>query len=229
MITLEGVRRDFGSGRTRVGALRGVDLEVAKGELVAISGPSGSGKTTLLAMVGGLDRPDSGTVRVGGVDVAALEGAKLAEFRLRSVGFVFQSSGLVPLMTALENVALPLLLLGRGSAAADGAANEALELVGLQDRARHRAYELSGGEQQRVAIARALAKDPAVLLADEPTGQLDSETSSAITELLASLRGRTTILLATHDEVVAARAERVVTMEDGTVSPVAAAPTSTAN
>ena len=199
-------------------ALRGADLEVPEGEMAAVMGPSGSGKTTLLGIIGGLDRPDNGSVRVGGIDVAKLSGEELADYRLRSVGFVFQAPGLVPLMSALENIALPLQLMGQEPKEADDVALDALELVGLEGRAKHRAYELSGGEQQRVALARALAKRPRVLLADEPTGQLDSETSAAIVDLIVSIRGQTTILLATHDEAVAVRADRVINIEDGKLS-----------
>ena len=215
MISLQGVERHFKVGDVSVAALRGADLEVAEGEMAAVVGPSGSGKTTLLGIIGGLDRPDAGSVSVGGVDVPKLGGEELALYRLRWVGFVFQAPGLVPLMTALENVALPLQLMGRDPAAARDIALDALELVALENRAHHRGYELSGGEQQRVALARALAKQPRVLLADEPTGQLDSETSAAIVDLMLSIRGHATILLATHDEAVAARADRVIKMEDG--------------
>ena len=215
MISLHGVDRRFKVGDGSVSALRGANLEVADGEMAALMGPSGSGKTTLLGIIGGLDRPDAGSVHVGGVDVSKLEGEELATYRLRLVGFVFQAPGLVPLMSALENVALPLQLMGRKQVEAEAVAYDALELVGLEGRAKHRAYELSGGEQQRVALARALAKEPRVLLADEPTGQLDSETSAAIVDLMASLKGRITILLATHDEAVAARADRVIGIEDG--------------
>lgn len=218
MISLRAVERHFKVGDGSVAALRGADLEVAEGEMAAVMGPSGSGKTTLLGIIGGLDRPDGGSVLVGGVDVAKLHGEELADYRLRSVGFVFQAPGLVPLMSALENVALPLQLMGRAPSDADDVALDALELVGLEKRAKHRAYELSGGEQQRVALARALAKRPRVLLADEPTGQLDSETSAAIVNLIVSIRGQTTILLATHDETVAARADRVINIEDGKLS-----------
>lgn len=215
MISLHGVERRFQVGDTSVAALRGADLEVKEGEMAAVVGPSGSGKTTLLGIIGALDRPDSGSVRVGDVDVTKLVGEDLAQYRLRSVGFVFQAPGLVPLMSALENVALPLQLLGRTPAEAEEIAHDALDLVGLGGRVKHRAYELSGGEQQRVALARALAKQPRVLLADEPTGQLDSETSVAIVDLMVSIRGHATILLATHDETVAARADRIIAIEDG--------------
>ena len=215
MIAVKDVHRSFNVGSVSVPALRGADLQVAAGEFVALLGPSGSGKTTLLGIVGGLDRADSGSVQVGGVEVGELSGRHLAQYRLRMVGFVFQSAGLIPLMTALENVALPAELIGRNDGAAQALALDALEMVGLAARARHRAYELSGGEQQRVALARALVKQPGILLADEPTGQLDSETSAEIVELIASLRGQTTILVATHDEAVAGRADRSVYLEDG--------------
>lgn len=215
MISLRGVERRFRVGDTSVFALRGAELEVAEGEMTALVGPSGSGKTTLLGIIGGLDRPDSGSVRVGDVEVTKLVGEDLAQYRLRSVGFVFQAPGLVPLMSALENVMLPLQLMGHTPAEAEEIAHDALDLVGLSKRVKHRAYELSGGEQQRVALARALAKQPRVLLADEPTGQLDSETSAGIVELMVSIRGHATILLATHDETVAARADRVIAIEDG--------------
>ncbi len=215
MISLRGVDRRFQVGGSSVAALSGANLDVAEGEMAALIGPSGSGKTTLLGIIGGLDRPDAGTVSVDGLDVTKLGGDELALYRLRMVGFVFQAPGLVALMTAQENVALPLQLMGREPADADDVALDALELVGLEGRAKHRAYELSGGEQQRVALARALAKRPRVLLADEPTGQLDSETSAGIVELMVSIRGHTTILLATHDETIAARADRVIAIEDG--------------
>jgi putative ABC transport system ATP-binding protein len=215
LVRLRGVERRYRAGGTITTALHGLDLDVSEGELLAVIGPSGSGKTTLMGVIGGLDSVDGGSVVVGGVDVTALRGEALAGYRLRTVGFVFQSPGLVALMTAAENVALPLQLMGRDAAEAETLAGEALTLVGLEARARHRAFELSGGEQQRVALARALAKGPQLLLADEPTGQLDSETSGAIVELIRSFRGRTTIIVATHDEAVAAMADRTVQIEDG--------------
>jgi len=217
MIELAGVERTYAGASTRVQALRDVHLSVAQGEIVAVLGPSGSGKTTLLGIIGGLERPDRGSVHVADVDVAALDRRELMDYRLRSVGFVFQAVGLIPLMSALENTALPLQLMGRDERTAFGLAADALELVGLNARIRHRAHELSGGEQQRVALARALVKEPKVLLADEPTGQLDSETSAQIVDLLVSLRGRTTILVASHDEAVAARADRVLHLNDGVI------------
>lgn len=215
LVRLLGVERRYTAGGTVTTALQGADLDVAEGELVAVIGPSGSGKTTLMGVIGGLEVADGGSVVVGGTDVLALRGEALAGYRLRTVGFVFQSPGLVPLMTALENVALPLRLMGRDSREAETLAREALASVGLEARARHRSFELSGGEQQRVALARAVAKGPRLLLADEPTGQLDSETSVAIVDLIRSFRGRTTIIVATHDDAVAAMADRTVRIEDG--------------
>ena len=215
LIRLRGVERRYVAGGAITTALHGVDLDVSDGELVALIGPSGSGKTTLMGVVGGLDVPNAGSVEVAGIEVAALRGEALAEFRLRTVGFVFQSPGLLPLMTALENVSLPLQLMGIGPADVETRARGALGSVGLEARARHRAFELSGGEQQRVALARALVKEPRLLLADEPTGQLDSETSAAIVELIRSFCGRTTIIVATHDDAVAAMADRAIRIEDG--------------
>jgi putative ABC transport system ATP-binding protein len=217
LVRLRGVERRYPSGGAVTTALHGVDLDVPEGELLALIGPSGSGKTTLMGVIGGLDIPDGGSVEVAGVDVAALRGEALASYRLRTVGFVFQSPGLVALMTALENVSLPLLLMGKDPAEAATRAQAALGSVGLEARARHRAFELSGGEQQRVALARALVKGPRLLLADEPTGQLDSETSAAIVDLIRSFRGRTTIIVATHDDAVATMADRTLRIEDGTL------------
>jgi putative ABC transport system ATP-binding protein len=215
LVSLRGVERRYSAGGSVTTALQNLDLSVSEGELLAVIGPSGSGKTTLMGVIGGLDMADAGSIVVGGTDVAALSGEALAAYRLRMVGFVFQSPGLVPLMTALENVALPLQLMGKDPSEAETLARGALELVGLEARARHRAFELSGGEQQRVALARALAKRPRLLLADEPTGQLDSETSAAIIDLIRSFRGQTTIIVATHDDAVAAMTDRTVRIEDG--------------
>jgi putative ABC transport system ATP-binding protein len=215
LVRLRGVERRYRAGGTITTALQGLDLDVSDGELLAVIGPSGSGKTTLMGVIGGLDVADAGSVFVDGTQVTALRGEGLAAYRLRTVGFVFQSPGLVPLMTALENVALPLQLMGKDPSEAETLARGALGLVGLEARGRHRAFELSGGEQQRVALARAIAKGPRLLLADEPTGQLDSETSAAIIELIRSFRGRTTIIVATHDDAVAAMADRTVRIEDG--------------
>jgi putative ABC transport system ATP-binding protein len=215
LVRLRGVERRYAAGGAITTALHGVDLDVAEGELLALIGPSGSGKTTLVGVIGGLDAPDAGSVEVAGIDVTGLRSDALAAYRLQTVGFVFQSPGLVPLMTALENVSLPLLLMEKDPRDAEARARAALGSVGLEARARHRAFELSGGEQQRVALARALVKGPRLLIADEPTGQLDSETSAAIVGLIRSFRGRTTIIVATHDDAVAAMADRVARIEDG--------------
>ena len=215
-VRCETVSRWFSTPAGRVAALREVSLSVEEGELVALVGRSGSGKTTLLGILGGLDRADSGSVVVDGAELGSLSERALTEYRLRCVSFVFQSPGLVPRMTAAENVALGLELRGDGEARARAAALAALERVGLAERARHRAYELSGGEQQRVALARALVRLPRLLLADEPTGQLDTETGAAIMALLGVIRDDgTTVIVATHDRVLADAADRALPLRDG--------------
>lgn len=213
------VSKHFNTGH-RVDALVGVDLHIEESELVVLLGRSGAGKSTLLSLIGGLDRPDSGSIHVGGRDVGALGGFELDRFRQRTIGWSFQTAGLLPLLTALENVWLPLTLMGRGEQEATKEAKDVLRAVGLEERADHRAYELSGGEQHRVALARALAKAPLLLLADEPTAQLDSETARDITRLIrAAADSGTAVLFATHDRAVTEFADRVVTIEDGRVSP----------
>ena len=216
VVQMSGVCRRFEAGGVHVDAVRDVDLSIHEGEMVALLGRSGSGKTTLLSLAGGLDRPDAGLVNVGGQALADLDESRLDDFRRRIVGWVFQTSGLLPLLTAAENVALALRIQGLPEARAQQMALAALEEVGLADRAAHRAYELSGGEQQRAALARAMAKHPRLLLADEPTGQLDSETSQEVVNLLreAAASG-ITVLLATHDAMLADAADRVLRMEDG--------------
>jgi lipoprotein-releasing system ATP-binding protein len=203
-----------------VEVLKGVDLHVATGELVAIVGPSGVGKSTLLHLLGGLERPSGGEIQVGGASLAALTDRELAGFRNRHVGFVFQFHHLLPEFSALENVELPLRIRRCGSAEARDRAMDLLTRVGLGPRVRHRPGELSGGEQQRVAIARALAGEPAVLLADEPTGNLDSHTGEAVFELLRVLNRerRLTCVLITHNESLAAQADRCLRMLDGRLS-----------
>ncbi len=206
----------------RYGALTAVndaDLEMRDGELLVLLGRSGAGKSTLLSLIGGLDRPDAGSVSVVGHDVPALHGAQLDRFLQTTVGWVFQTSGLLPLLTAAENVSLALRVMGQSEAEAMKAAEVALQSVGLAARARHRGNELSGGEQQRVAVARALIKAPALLLADEPTAQLDTETARSIVELLREAADSgTAVLFATHDESATEVADRVVHMEDGVLS-----------
>ena len=215
LVRLRGIRMTLESGAGAVNILRGVDLDIARGETVAVSGASGSGKSTLLAVIAGLERPTAGEVRVDGTDLGALGEDALALFRRRTLGIVFQSFHLIPTMTAIENVAVPLELARRP--APFETARAALEAAGLGDRAAHYPAQLSGGEQQRVAIARAFAGEPALVLADEPTGNLDSATGGAIIDLMFSIQARvgSTLLLITHDREVAARCARTYSMEDG--------------
>ena len=214
---VEQVSKHFDAGR-RVQALAGVDLQVGEGGMVVLLGRSGAGKTTLLSLIGGLDRADSGSIHVGGQDVNALRDGDLDRFRQRTIGWAFQTAGLLPLLTALENVWLPLALQGKPEKEAMAAATTVLDAVGLAERADHRTFELSGGEQHRVALARALAKAPLLLLADEPTAQLDSETAREITTLIRKAADSgTAVLFATHDRAVTEFADRVVVIEDGRV------------
>ena len=205
------------SGDGTVTILDGIDFEVAAGEVVAITGPSGSGKSTLLGLIAGLDTPSAGSIAVDGVEVTVLGEAALARFRRRTIGFVFQSYHLIPTLTAAENVAVPLELAGAAEPLA--AARRGLAEVGLAGRAHHYPAQLSGGEQQRVAIARALALAPPLLLADEPTGNLDSATGAQVVDLLLELnRARgSTLVLVTHDPALAGRAGRAITLRDGRV------------
>ncbi|MBD2894802.1 ABC transporter ATP-binding protein [Actinomadura nitritigenes] len=214
IVELAGVTKEYGS----VAALRGVDLVIGTGELVAIVGPSGSGKSTLLHMIGTLDRPTAGRVRVAGHDVARLSDRELSALRARHIGFVFQQFHLAPGVSALDNVADGLLYSGAGLKERRKRAREALERVGLGERTGHRPHQLSGGEQQRVAVARAVAGGPDLLLADEPTGNLDTAAGSGVLALLDELnRAGTTVAIITHDPDVAARAPRRVRVRDGLV------------
>jgi putative ABC transport system ATP-binding protein len=219
IIELKDVTRSYGSGPTATVALRGVSLTVGEGQLVALSGRSGSGKTTLLNIVGGLDRPDSGTVRVDGKDVTAMSERERVHLRRETVTYIFQSFGLLPVLSAAENVGVPLRISGVAPRAREERVAAMLALVGLADRSRHRPGELSGGQQQRVAIARALATRPRLLLADEPTGQLDAESGEQIMHLLRSVvrSEGVTALLATHDPALMDIADSVLYLADGTI------------
>ena len=221
MVRIIGVDRVFRGASTDVHALRGVSFEVAAGSLVAVKGRSGSGKTTLLNCVGGLDRPDAGRVEVDGLEVTSLDDDGLLAMRRDVVGFVFQSFGLIPILSATENVGVPMRLARTDPAEREARVQALLDLVGLSGQAKQRPYELSGGQQQRVAIARALANSPKVLLADEPTGHLDSHTGLAIMELLRALvRSQgVTALVATHDPVLLGFADRVLELRDGALVP----------
>jgi len=216
LLELRGVTKDYHTGRVVVNALRGIDLAVANGEFVAIVGPSGSGKSTLMHILGCLDRPTSGSFRLAGVDVATLDDDGLALLRSRAIGFVFQSYNLLPRTSALENVAAPLLYQGVGRRDRVARARTELERLGLGERLSHDSTELSGGQQQRVAVARALVTEPALILADEPTGDLDSASGAEVLALFAALhRAGRTVILITHDLDVAAAAPRIVHVRDG--------------
>ena len=212
------LRKIYGAGDTEVRALDGVDLTVEKGEFVAVVGTSGSGKSTLLHMLGGLDRPTSGTVTVDGREIFALKDEELTIFRRRKIGFVFQNYNLVPVLNVYENIVLPIQLDGR--AEDRGYVDQIIETLGLEKKLRNLPNNLSGGQQQRVAIARALAAKPAILLADEPTGNLDSKTSQDVMGLLkvTSQRFAQTIVMITHNEEIAQMADRIVRIEDGRIT-----------
>jgi putative ABC transport system ATP-binding protein len=222
---LTGVGKAFARGPVVIHAVDDVDLTIEPGEFVAIEGPSGSGKTTLLQLLGALDRPSSGRVLFAGRDLAGLPDAELAELRLRAFGFVFQQFNLIPTLTALENVEAKLAPSGIPGAELRERAEALLDEVGLAHRAAHLPAHLSGGEQQRVAIARAIALEPQVILADEPTGNLDTRTGADVVDSLAGLAARrgTTVIVATHDAVLADRAPRRLTMRDGRVLTAVAA------
>ena len=217
LIQVEGLEKVYRLGSVDVPALRGVDISIRQGEMVAIMGPSGSGKSTLMNILGCLDRPTSGRYLLGGADVGAMNDDELAEIRRGRVGFVFQTFNLLTRMTAQENVELPLLYSGRDRRSER--ALEALERVGLGERARHRPTELSGGEQQRVAIARALVNQPSLILADEPTGNLDSKVGQEIMSIFGELNKNEgiTVILVTHDADISAAARRVIGLRDGLV------------
>ena len=211
--------REYTVGGGVVRAVDGISLAVESGQLVAVRGRSGSGKTTLLSLIGALDRPTSGSAHVVGLPVSEMPEKELVAFRRRTIGFIFQAFGLLPILSAAENVEIPLRLVAEEPRARDSRVRELLEMVGLADRAGHRPFELSGGEQQRVAIARALANRPRLLLADEPTGQLDSHTGHDVMALIREIvvREGTTAIVATHDPALIDLADRVVELRDGRV------------
>jgi putative ABC transport system ATP-binding protein len=230
LVNLHAVTKAYRRGAHRVSVLDQVDLHVGRGEFIALMGPSGSGKSTLLNLIGGLDRPDAGQVLIDGSDIARYTDRQLTAWRAGYVGFVFQSYNLLPALSALQNVALPLLLTNLKRAEIDRRARTALEIVGLADRAAHRPKELSGGQEQRVAIARAIVSDPKLLICDEPTGGLDRETAEEVLQLLAIMSGEygKTLIMVTHDPKAAAFARRVLHMDKGLLLETALQPAVTA-
>lgn len=216
MIRLENITRNFGS----LQVLKGINLEVKKGEIVSITGPSGAGKTTLLQIMGSLDKPDSGHVLYDGRDITTLDEKELSAFRNKHIGFVFQFHQLLPEFTAIENITIPMLIAGSGMKEATARSKELLELLGLQDRADHKPAELSGGEKQRIAVARALANQPDVILADEPSGSLDTKNKEELHKLFFKLRDMLgqTFVIVTHDESLASMTDRTIHLLDGMIA-----------
>ena len=216
------VKKIFQMGKVKVEALRGIDMEIRRGEYISIMGPSGSGKTTLFNMIGGLDKPTEGRVYIDEVDIAQLDAYELAWLRCRKIGYIFQTFNLIPVMTALENVTLPMIFAGMNPDDAREKGVELLKRVGLGERVHHKPYELSGGQQQRVAIARALANDPAIILADEPTGNLDLRTGKEIISLLKTLNRekKVTVISATHDLKMIDVSDRIFWIRDGRIERV---------
>lgn len=215
MLTAKGITKSFG----KLQILKGVDLDVEKGEIVSIVGPSGAGKSTLLHIIGSLSSPDSGTVRLNNTDLLTLSANKLSAFRNKNIGFIFQFHHLLPEFTAVENVCLPALIAKTAKKESEDKALELLEMLGLSHRIHHKPAELSGGEQQRVAVARALINAPAVILADEPSGNLDSDNALALNQLFVDLRGKLnqTFIIVTHNEGLAGISDRIIRMKDGTI------------
>lgn len=213
MIDIKGITKSFGS----LQVLKGIDLHIDKGEVVSIVGPSGAGKTTLLQIIGTLDKPDSGQIIINGTDVSSLSRKKLSEFRNQHIGFVFQFHQLLPEFTALENIMIPAFIAGKSRSEAKKKAEELLDFMGLSDRAGHKPSELSGGEKQRVAVARALINNPTVILADEPSGSLDSKNKEELHQLFFNLRDKfgQTFVIVTHDEHLARITDRTIAMRDG--------------
>ena len=224
-VRLVNVRKVYRRDTQEVPVLEGVTLDIVSGDFVALMGPSGSGKTTLLNLIGGIDRPSSGDVFVGETNIARLDGRALAKWRSRNIGYIFQLYNLIPVLTALQNVELPLLLVKMSGKERKERAKVALALVGLSDRLDHYPRQLSGGQEQRVAIARAMVSDPEVLLADEPTGDLDRKSAGEILQLLERLNGefKKTIVMVTHDPHAAERAHRVLHLDKGTLETTAGA------
>lgn len=219
IVAIRNLSKVYAQGEIQVTALHDISLDIQKGEFLTLMGPSGSGKSTLLHIIAGIDRPTNGECRVQGVDVTKLNESELADWRNQNVGFVFQTFNLIPVLTAFENVELPLLLTRLGRRQREQLVNTALEIVGLADRARHLPRQLSDGQEQRVAIARALVTDPILVLADEPTANLDSKTANAIIDLMLDLnrRKKVTFLFCSHDEKLVARVGRVLHIRDGVV------------
>ena len=222
IIRVSKVTKTFQLGKIEVHALKGVNLEVATGKYISIMGPSGSGKSTLFNMIGGLDKPTTGKVFIDEVDIAQLDAYELAWLRCRKIGYIFQTFNIIQVMTALENVTLPMIFGGMSNDAAVEKGLQLLELVGLEDRFQHKPFELSGGQQQRVAIARALANDPAIILADEPTGNLDLNTGEEIIALLKQLsqERNVTVISATHDIKMLNVSDQVVWIQDGRIDKI---------
>ena len=221
LIRIEDLSKAYQRGEQRIAVLEGVNLEVRAGEFIALMGPSGSGKSTLLNLIAGIDKPSSGRIEIGGVDIATLGEGDLADWRAANVGFVFQFYNLMPVLTAFENVELPLLLTRLTRAERKAHVQAALDMVRLTDRMEHYPNELSGGQQQRVAIARALVTDPTIVVADEPTGDLDRVTGAEVLDLLAQLNRELgkTVVMVTHDPKAAARARRLIHLEKGELVP----------
>lgn len=217
VIRVADVKKDLALGKVTIHALRGVDMGIYKGEIVGVVGPSGSGKSTLLGIIGGLDKPTSGVVEIDGIDISRMGEDRLTEIRNEKIGFIFQFFNLIPTLTALENVALPIQFARKRNFRPDQRARQLLKMLGLGDRMHHRPSELSGGQQQRVAIARALANNPPLILADEPTGNLDTESGGMVMDALHQIRDEsgTTIVIVTHDRELAGQADRVLTLVDG--------------